>query len=68
MNLATMLEYIEVAPDQLLGVIVAENQPTILWATLAFPQTLRRLDLQSHGRAFSLKATLRDFPVQSQPQ
>jgi hypothetical protein len=37
MNLAPMLEYIEMAPDQLLGVIVAESQPTILGATLAFP-------------------------------
>lgn len=66
--LAPMFKYVQMSPDQLLGVVIAKYDSSVFRTALALPEPLRLLDLQNHYRILSVKVAVDDFPVKAQSQ
>src|SRR6266516_7267560 len=67
-NLTTVLEHIEMPPNQFLGMVVAKHQTPILGTSLRIPQPRSLFDLQDHGTLLSVKMAVDYFPAQPQSQ
>jgi len=63
MNLTAMLEYIEMTPGELFGMVIAEHAPAILGTAGRFPKRGPLSELEKHRAAGWLKAARAHFPV-----
>src|SRR5581483_6274410 len=67
-DLTAVLEDVQMAPREALGMVVAKDRPAVLGAAHQIPEPRRFTDLQTDRARFLLKAALAHFPVQSQAQ